>query len=269
MPKISLKTGKAIKNLLAVIHNQKILMIVRRLFCFVVLILTACQTSTPAVKPIVTPQIWQTQLTPDLQWLEPGLNLCTNQQVGLGLATFERPASVLDNHQVDITLRWGAPEHLTGYAVVLAYDELVVAVNSHNPVQSLSQKDIQAIYSGKLNNWKNLKQSITFDQKIQTWGYEDGEETQQVFASALVKDFQPGAIAGFAPAPLAMRQAVAADPGAIGYIPQRWLDQSFRKVNLTDGPTNMLRIPILAITNSEPTQQQKLWLSCLQSTLQP
>jgi hypothetical protein len=244
-------------------------MVARRLFCFIVLILTACRATTPAVKPIITPEIWQIQLTSDLQWLETGLNLCTNQQAGLGLATFERPASVLDNHPADITLRWGAPEHLTGSAFVLAYDELVVAVNSHNPIQSLSQKDIQAIYNGKITNWKNLKQSTAFDQKIQPWGYQEGEETQQVFTSGLVKDFQPGAVAGIAPAPQAMRQALAADPGAIGYIPQRWLDQSIRRVSLIDKPANLLRIPILAITGSEPTRQQKLWLSCLQSTLQP
>ena len=136
-------------------------MCIRRLVCFVVLILTACQATTPAAKPIVTPEIWQIQLTPALQWLEPGLNLCTNHQAGLGLATFERPAAVLDSRPADITLRWGAPEHLTGYAVVLAYDELVVVVNTHNPIQSLSQKDIQAIYTAKVNNWKGLKQSAS------------------------------------------------------------------------------------------------------------
>jgi len=240
-----------------------------RLVFLVVLTLTACQPTTSTSEPLATPEIWQIQLTPALQWLEPAFNLCTNRQGGLGLVTFERPAAVLESHRVDVTFRWGAPEHLTGYAAVLAYDELVVVVNSHNPMQSLSQNDLQEIYTGKVNNWKNLKQSASFDQKIQPWSYPDGEETQQVFTNSLVENIQNGVIAGVAPAPEEMRQALAADPGAIGYIPQRWLDQSIRKVSLIDGPANLLKLPILAITNQPLIGQQKLWLGCLQTTIQP
>ena len=269
MPKISLKTGKAVRTPLPENHNPNLFKYIRRLACFFALILTGCQGITPTVQPILISKIWQIQLTPALKWLEPGLNLCTNRQVSLGLATFERPAAELGNHTADITLRWGAPDHLTGYAVVLAYDELVLAVNAHNPIQSLSQKDVRAIYSGKVNDWNSFSQSASFDQPIQPWSYADGEETQQVFINALVQDYQNSAAVGFAPAPEAMRQVLAANAGAVGSIPQHWLDQSIRKVNLTDATASLLRVPILAITSSEPTAQQKLWLECLQSTLKP
>jgi hypothetical protein len=269
MPMISLKAGKIIKKHLPEKRNQNLSMIIRVLACCAVLILAACQTSAPIETPIVTPEIWQVQLTPALQWIEPGLNLCANHQNRIGLATFERPASELGNHPADITLQWGAPEHLTGYAVVLAYDELVLAVNTRNPIQSLSQKDVQAIYSGKVKNWQSFNQSASFDQKIQTWSYPDGEETQQIFKVVLVKDLQSITAAGIAPAPDAMQQVLAANPGAIGYIPQHWLNQSIRKISLTDGPTNLLRVPILAITGRPLNSQQKLWLACLQSTLLP
>ncbi len=242
----------------------------RWLFCLFALILTACQGTVPTAQPIITPEIWQIQLTPALQWMEPGLNLCTNRQLGLGLDTFERPAAELDSHPADITLRWGAPEHLTGHAVVLAYDELIMVVNTQNPIQSLSQKDIQAIYTGTISNWKNFKQSASFDQNIRAWGYPDGEETQQVFTNALAKFLLSGIDASLAPSPEAMRQSIAANSGAIGYVPQRWLDQSIHKVNLIDEPANLqLKVPILAITSNEPTAQQKTWLGCLQSTLLP
>lgn len=270
MPKISLKTGKALKNRLPGNHSRTLTLFMGRLAFLAGLSMSACQALPPTAQPIVTPQIWQVQLTPDLAWLEPNLNLCTNRQTNLGLATFERPFAEFGNHPADINLRWGAPAHLTGAAVVLAYDDLVLAVSAGNPIQTLSQKDVQAIYTGKINNWKNFNQSSSFDQKIQAWSYPDGEETQQVFMNFLAANIPIGEPAGFAPTPEAMRQILAANPGAIGYLPEHWLDQNIHKVNLADAPANTLpQVPILAITSSEPTGQQKFWLECLQSTLQP
>ena len=242
---------------------------IRKVIWFTVLILAACQTNTPSAQPALPPEIWQVQFSPTLQWIEPGLNLCSNRQANIGLVTFERPPAELDVHPADITLRWGAPEHLNGHAAVLAYDDLALVVNAHNPIQTLNQTDVQAIYEGKITNWKVFNPSPSFDQQIQAWRYSDGEETQQIFKNELVKDLQNIEAAGIAPSPEYMVQIIAANVGAIGYIPQRWLNQSIRKVSLLGNSTNSMQVPILAITNSEPTSQQKLWLACLQSTLMP
>lgn len=41
-------------------------------------------------------------------------------------------------------------------AVNIAYSALVVAVHPHNPINSITLPQLQEVFSGRLNNWKNL-----------------------------------------------------------------------------------------------------------------
>jgi hypothetical protein len=66
-----------------------------------------------------------------------------------------------------------------------------------------------------------------------------------------------------------MRAAVAADPGAIGFIPSRWLDSTVRSLTITNLDPATLSFPVLALTPTAPTGAQRTWLACLQKILNP
>lgn len=50
----------------------------------------------------------------------------------------------------------GNPQELKAYEVPVAWDALAVIVNPKNPVKSISLKQLQDIYLGRIKNWKQL-----------------------------------------------------------------------------------------------------------------
>lgn len=50
----------------------------------------------------------------------------------------------------------GHAEERTAYQVPVAWDALVVIVHPKNPVESISVKQLQDLYNGKIKNWKQL-----------------------------------------------------------------------------------------------------------------
>ncbi len=148
---------------------------------------------------------------------------------GYALAVFERPASALDLTQAEITLRWGAPAETSGSLVELGADDLALVVNPHNPLQSLTASQVRDIFSGANHAWSDYSKASP--DSIQVWSYPQGNEIRQYFEDALpAPDLLPSA--HLAPDPKALRQAVAADPSAIGFLPGRWVDSSVRPLSI-------------------------------------
>ena len=230
------------------------------------LALVSCQAATPPA-PVLTPQYWRVQYTPALAWMAPAFNLCIaslSQQPGFALAVFERPASALDITQADITLRWGAAADSSGALVELGSDDLVFVVNPQNPLQNLTGSQVRNIFSGANRAWSDFSKANV--NSIVVWSYPQGNEIRQFFEDAL-SPVDLLSSAHLAPDPNAMRQAVAADPSAIGYLPGRWVDSSVRPLSIAGSPAPSLRQPILAATQATPHGAQKEWLLCLQRSI--
>jgi DNA-binding transcriptional LysR family regulator len=232
-------------------------------FILIGLALVSCQAATPPA-PFPTPQYWRVQYTPALAWLAPAFNLCIRQQPGLALAVFERPASALDITQADITLRWGAAADSSGALVELGSDDLVLVVNPHNPLQNLTGSQIRNIFSGTNRTWSDFSKGNA--NSIVVWSYPQGSEIRLFFEDAFSPvDLLPSA--HLAPDPNALRQSVAADPSAVGFLPGRWVDSSVRPLTINGISETSLRLPILAITQIAPQGAQKAWLLCLQRSI--
>jgi hypothetical protein len=65
-----------------------------------------------------------------------------------------------------------------------------------------------------------------------------------------------------------MREAVAADSGALGILPRRWVDDTVRTVPLADLPQGALIRPILALSAAEPQGALRAWVACLQERVE-
>lgn len=226
------------------------------------LLLAACQAAPSTPAPM--PTLWQVSYTPTLSWMGPLFNTCTLQDPGVGLLVFERPASALDLQETDFSLRWDAPLASSTPAAVIGWDELVFITHPDNPVQSLSLDDLKAIFSGTARSWEAFGTSPS---EIELWFAPDGSDVQQVFQALLGLGDGPTPYGFLAPTPLAMRQAVAASPTAIGYLPAHWLDESVQALIIGDIAPEALRRPILALYDQEPQGQKKQWLLCVQNAI--
>ncbi|SMD05313.1 phosphate ABC transporter substrate-binding protein, PhoT family [Desulfocicer vacuolatum DSM 3385] len=110
-----------------------------------------------------------------------------------------------------------------------AIDGVGTVVHPDNPVQALTSQQLQDIFAGKINNWKQLGGS---DRAINVYTRDESSGTRSVFwKKALAKgDISPKA--QFASSNGAMKTAVAKNPYAIGYMSVGYIDQSVAPVSL-------------------------------------
>ncbi|MEA4908139.1 MAG: hypothetical protein VB089_10980 [Anaerolineaceae bacterium] len=230
--------------------------------------LAGCQAVPASPTPGLPPDLWQVQITPSLQWLATDLNNCTRQVSNVSLLIFERPTSALETEKFDFTLRWGSVPDGGPYAAVLGQDELVVIVQAHNPVEELNLAALQQIYTTPGLDWSSATSGQAPEvQAIHAWGYTAGSDVQPVFENLLLQEPANEALLYTAPDPAALRQAVADDPGAIGFIPRRWLDERVKAVSINDLPEGATQQPVLVMASQEPTGPQTTWLVCIQDAL--
>jgi ABC-type phosphate transport system substrate-binding protein len=194
----------------------------------------------------------------------------------IGLVTFETPADRLNPGRVDFALRFGpqpGPAQNTPFpffAAVLSTDEVVLAVNSTNPVISLTSQLIGAIFSGQVTQWNDLdSQKVTplpteTGLAIQVWSYPPGDDVRQVFDKAFMQGKTPAGQTYLAPDSSAMLEALAQNPGAVGYLLKSQLNSEVRSVRVNGIPSSNLAQPILALSLKEPEGYARQLLLCLQ-----
>ncbi len=189
---------------------------------------------------------------------------CVEELDNTGLVLLETPAAAIDLKQASLGLRWGPGSAFKDYAAVVGQEELVLIVHPQNPLTSITLTDLQAIFRGGLREWPQSAPPV----EIQPWVYLNGDDTHAVFEAAVLSGQAPSArVVSLAPDPAAMREAVAANPAAIGFLPRRWLDPSVKAISVDGLDPALLRQPILAMSRSEPQGLEKSWLLCLQDKL--
>ncbi len=228
------------------------------------LTLSACvaPTSTPA--PTSEPVWLKVQYPASLGSLSADFNACVPE--GVGLVVQEGSGLAFADTEADLLLGWAAPESILGYAAQLGSEEMVVVVHPDNPIGSLDGEDLRLIYSGQLTDWDFLGQAPL---ALQAWALPPASEAWALFVEGVFDATTTlGRGIGVAPSPRTLREAVAADPGAIGVLPRRWVDSSVRIVPISDLPEGALAHPILAFSASEPLGPARAWLACLQERLE-
>ncbi len=238
----------------------------------VILALAACQPviNTSTLPP---PETWRVQVTPALRWLGPVLNECTRQVPGIALLYDEESVSSLDLGKADFALSLGEPVEGAAYSAVLGQVGVVVIVNPANPVAQLERASLEGIFNGKIVTWGDLPQQdcpeCTSAEKseIRPYVYAAGDDFGQGLSDLFPGLSQRLPAAILAPDPEAVRQAVAADPQAVGFIPAPVLDSSVRAAKLSDAPADSLRIPLLLSTQAAPAGMKRSWVLCIQQNL--
>nr|WP_320015285.1 phosphate ABC transporter substrate-binding protein [uncultured Desulfobacter sp.] len=110
-----------------------------------------------------------------------------------------------------------------------AIDGVTAVVHPDNPVKSLSSKELQDIYAGKIANWKTLGGD---DRPINLYTRDKASGTREVFWKKALGKGDISGKAHFVASNGAMKSAVTNDPYAIGYISVGYLDKSVTAVRL-------------------------------------
>jgi len=163
------------------------------------------------------------------------------------------------------------PEEKSLVEIPIALDAIALIVNRHNPVRELTMEQARGIFAGRIRNWRQVggpNRRITpitreegsgtrasFEEKVMAAGMpkdENGKMNPAAFAAdALVQDSNG-----------AVREIVASDPAAIGYISSGLVDERIAAILVggiapTEATVRSGRYPVvrkfLFLTNGEAT----------------
>lgn len=142
------------------------------------------------------------------------------QKVGEGLVEIGNTGRPLSDEEVG---KYG----LKSFA--FAIDGVAVALHPKNPVANLSAAQVQEIFSGKVNNWKQVGGR---DAAIHLFTRDEASGTREVFWEKLLKKGVIAESANVVASNGAMKSALAGDPDAIGYVSIGHVDETIKAPTL-------------------------------------
>jgi phosphate transport system substrate-binding protein len=137
-----------------------------------------------------------------------GIGLAALQNKAVDLANSSRPIKPTEL-QACIKAFNSRP---TEYKVAL--DGISIYVNAENPIKEISVAQLEAIFNGRIRNWKELGGS---DTPITVYSRENSSGTYEFFKEHVLKGKDFVASAQTMPGTAAVLQAVARDKNGIGY----------------------------------------------------
>jgi len=218
-------------------------------------LLSGCQPAEPAQTAQPNEVIW-VQVTPSARPATAAVQACASQIDGIVVRIEERyPAAAGPG----MLIRIGEP--ITGepgddaFMAQIAEERLGVVLHPDNPAASLTTDEIRDLFSGRTPNWSDLGGE---DLPVKVWVLPEADETQLAFDTEVLDGLLPAPDAGLAPDPAAVREAVLADPAAIGLLPAGWPHDDLTLILLG------VRLPVLVTAPNAPTGAEAELVACLQ-----
>jgi phosphate transport system substrate-binding protein len=163
-------------------------------------------------------------------------------------------------------------EELNLYAVTIAKDAIAIIVHPTNRISNLPLDQIREIFSGKIRNWKELGAP---NYPIDVVTREEGSGTRESFQKFVMgkEDISLGALVQDSNG--AVRQVIASDPHAIGYISLGLVNEQVKAVKISGVEPNLANVnngkytlvrPFLFIFNGEPVGEARSFLEYVLSS---
>jgi len=144
------------------------------------------------------------------------------------------------------------------WSIEIAKDGLAVIINPRNPIQSLTLAQIRGIYAADFQNWGELGGA---NAKIHIITREEGSGTRSAFEELIMDVRRITARAIVQDSNGAVRQLVADDPSAIGFLSLGLVDNTVKALrldgipatreNIINGSYNLYR-PFLFVSKDRP-----------------
>lgn len=149
---------------------------------------------------------------------------------------------------------------------VIAHDAIAITVHPSNPVAQLSKQQAQGIFAGKIKNWKEVGGP---DHPIHVVSREEGSGTRSAFDEMIVGKEEVTPWAMVQDSNGAVRETVAGDRFAIGYVSLGLVDERVKAVavdgvfpsikTVIDKSYGIVR-PFLFVTKTEPQGLTKAFI---------
>jgi phosphate transport system substrate-binding protein len=156
-------------------------------------------------------------------------------------------------------------------AVPIAYDAIAVIVHPSNRTNNLNLDQIRGIFSGQITNWHAVG---GFDRPITLVTREEGSGTREAFQHLLMGKTEISLGALVQDSNGAIRQVVADDPNALGYISLGLVNDRVKAIEIDGVVPNIENIkklrykvirPFLFVFNAEPKGLAKDFLDYILS----
>ena len=143
-------------------------------------------------------------------------------------------------------------------ATVVARDGIAIVVHPSNPITDLTVEQAKAIFAGQITNWKDVGGR---DAAIRIISREEGSGTRRSFQKLVLGETKLSPSALFQNSNGTIREAVASDPDAVGYLSIGLVDARVKSVSYTGvAATNEnvkqgtypLARPVVFLTRGEP-----------------
>lgn len=203
--------------------------------CLFVLLLLGC---SPGPEQANLQVIFIHVTSSTLPWLEKANTCAETSKINL--------SNTANSEQADIMIRLGEPinSKLTMFAI--DHEDVLVLTNSESPIQNLQLLDVQKLFTQP------------GDLSTEVWAYSSSEDIQQVFHSKVLPDLTLLSTARLAITPQQMGEALNQNKNSIGILTRHWKAGNLREV------FTIKDVPVLAMTKTEPTEQIKELIYCLQ-----
>lgn len=154
------------------------------------------------------------------------------------------------------------PVAVTGVAII---------VHPSNPLRALTLAQLRSLFKGEITSWAQLG---AFAQNVTVLSREDGAGIRRAFEGQVMGEQRVTLTAAIMPSDVAMMEAVAATPGAIGYISSASAEPIVNVVaiegvlpsprSLADG-SYPITTPITFVSRNEPEGEARAFLQFLLS----
>lgn len=158
------------------------------------------------------------------------------------------------------------------YAVAIARDAIAIIVHPKNPVDDTALVRVREVFSGGIRNWKELGGP---DQPVVLVTREEGSGTREAFQKLVMGEEEIALEALVQDSNGAIRQVVAGDPNAIGYISLGLVNETVKALQISgttasiksieNGRYHLVR-PFLFVFLSEPAAEAKAFLDFVLSS---
>jgi len=152
------------------------------------------------------------------------------------------------------------------HAVTIARDAIAIIVHPMNPIENLSLDQVRDVFSGKIENWKELGGRA---HPIDVVTREEGSGTRESFQKFVMRkeDISLGALVQDSNG--AVRQVISNDSSAIGYISLGLVNDQVKAIKISGVEPNLSNVdagkyklvrPFLFVFNGEPVGEAKSFL---------
>jgi len=206
------------------------------LVTFLLFLLSSCSTGAPQTMPQIVPVYSTSAAEP---WLTE-LYDCAAQQNSVVLSRVADPPSA------EIVLQIGEPEFLSSFAYQIDEEEILIVTHRQSPVQNLTLEEARALFMG------------LGDPSVQVWVYASEADVQKVFDKFVMEGRIVASTASIAANPQQMSDTLVNQANTVGILPRHWKAGGVREV------FSVAKVPVLALTQSEPQGVVNQLIGCLQ-----